>query len=65
MSHFPLPENLPPPIDDGAANHLTGLTIPPLQFSATDGSAVNLHTLDGFVVIYVYPRTGQPGQPLP
>jgi peroxiredoxin len=60
-----LPENLPVPQDDGAARHLTGMRLPDVALPATDGSTVNLSTLKGRTVVYVYPRTGRPGQALP
>ena len=60
-----LPENLPAPQDDGAARHLPGLKLPDLALAATDGSRVNLARLKSRTVIYVYPRTGRPGQALP
>ena len=60
-----LPDDLPIPQDDGAARHLTGAALPDLALPATDGSDVNLARLDGRTVVYVYPRTGRPGQPLP
>jgi peroxiredoxin len=60
-----LPDNLPVPKDDGAAKHLFGLRLPDLALSATDGTTVNLSRLAGRTVVYVYPRTGKPGQPLP
>ncbi len=60
-----LPENLPVPQDDGAARHLPGLKLPDLALAATDGSQVNLARRKGRTVIYVYPRTGRPGQALP
>ena len=60
-----LPENLPVPKDDGAAKHLFGLRLPDLALTATDGAAVNLSRLAGRTVVYVYPRTGRPGQALP
>jgi peroxiredoxin len=60
-----LPEDLPVPLDDGAARHLTGAKLPPLALAATDGSQVDLSRLTGRTVIYVYPRTGRPNQPLP
>lgn len=56
---------LPVPADDGAADHLAGRRLPSLELPATDGRAVNLATLRGRVVVYAYPRTGQPGTPLP
>jgi peroxiredoxin len=59
-----LPTDLPRPIDDGAADHLTGLALPDLALSATDGAAVNLAKLRGRTVVYAYPRTGEPGKPL-
>ena len=60
-----LPDNLPVPQDDGAARHLIGLRLPDIALAATDGAAVNLSTLKGRTVVYVYPRTGRPGQALP
>jgi peroxiredoxin len=60
-----LPESLPAPQDDGAARHLTGMRLPDISLSATDGTSVNLSNLSGRTVVYVYPRTGRPGQALP
>ena len=60
-----LPTEMPVPLDDGAAAHLTGAKLPALALNATDGSQINLSTLKGRTVVYVYPRTGVPGQPLP
>jgi peroxiredoxin len=60
-----LPEDLPEPQDDGAARHLTGSRLPSLALAATDGSRVDLSTLAGRTVVYIYPRTGVPGQPNP
>jgi len=60
-----LPDDLPVPVDDGAARHLAGLTLPDVTLAATDGSHVNLARLSGRTVIYIYPRTGRPGQALP
>jgi|SRR5699024_2967841 len=62
---FPLPSDLPKPVDDGAADHLTGTTLPDTALPSTDGSQVNLASLEGWHVIYVYPMTGQPGVALP
>jgi peroxiredoxin len=61
---FPLPENLPVPVDDGAAAHLDGSVLPDLALPSTDGTSVNLARLAGRWVIYVYPMTGRPGVPL-
>jgi len=60
-----LPDDLPVPVDDGAAGHLTGIAVPDLELPATDGSRVNLSRLAGRTVVYVYPRTGRPGQAMP
>jgi peroxiredoxin len=60
-----LPPDLPVPVDDGAARHLAGMKLPSLTLAATDGSLVDLSKLAGRVVVYIYPRTGVPGQPLP
>ena len=53
------------PQDDGAALHLAGLKLPSVPLAATDGSIVDLSQLDGRTVVYIYPRTGVPGQPPP
>jgi peroxiredoxin len=60
-----IPPDLPVPVDDGAASHLTGLALPDVALSATDGTQVNLSKLRGRTVVYVYPRTGEPGKPSP
>lgn len=66
MTSFPLPPDLPVPEDDGAADHLPGLTIPSLALPATSGGAIDLANLAaGLVVAYIYPRTGTPGEPSP
>jgi peroxiredoxin len=60
-----LPPNIPAPQDDGAARHLAGMRLPDLALPATDGAPVNLSALKGRTVVYIYPRTGVPGQALP
>jgi peroxiredoxin len=57
---YVLPEGLPVPVDDGAADHLTGSAIPDLVLPSSRG-AVNLRD---FEVFYVYPRSGRPGRDL-
>jgi peroxiredoxin len=57
---YVLPEGLPVPVDDGAADHLTGGTLPDLVLPSSQG-AVNVRD---FEVLYVYPRTGRPGRDL-
>ena len=53
------------PEDDGACDHLEGTDLPSVPLGATDGSSVDLAGLPGRTVVYVYPRTGVPGQALP
>jgi peroxiredoxin len=60
-----LPAELPVPVDDGGARHLTGLVLPALALAATDGSQVDLSKLGARTIVYIYPRTGRPGQALP
>jgi len=60
-----LPPSIPVPQDDGGALHLTGLKLPSVALAATDGKEVDLSKLAGRTVVYIYPRTGVPGQPLP
>src|SRR4051794_28352444 len=57
-----LPPELPVPVDDGAADHLPGMRMPDLALPSTQGEL----RLDGpgRLVLYVYPRTGVPGEPL-
>ncbi|HKJ59741.1 MAG TPA: peroxiredoxin [Halobacteriales archaeon] len=57
---FPLPDDLPEPEDDGAADHLPGATVPSISLPATDGEAIDLAALPGRVVVYAYPKTGRP-----
>ena len=60
-----LPADLPVPVDDGACDHLPGMRLPSLALPATDGTMIDLSALPGRSVVYVYPRTGRPEQPLP
>jgi len=64
---YRLPSDLPVPADDGAAEHLLGLTVPHLRFPATTGGELDLAELaSGRLVLFCYPRTGRPGvDPLP
>jgi len=63
-----LPPDLPVPVDDGAADHLPGLSVPHVRLPATTGGLIDLGEAasgPGRLVVYVYPRTGTPGQALP
>jgi peroxiredoxin len=63
VSHdvYTLPPDLPAPEDDGAADHLVGMELPPLVLESSRGP-VDVRDFD---VIYVYPRSGRPGVPPP
>ncbi|CAI1783790.1 Putative peroxiredoxin bcp [Serratia liquefaciens] len=54
-----LPDDLPCPVDDGAADHLVGMPMPALRFHSTFGERVDLSILPGRTVVYAYPRTGE------
>ncbi len=61
-----LPVGLPVPRDDGAADHLPGLLVPNLMFTASDGREIHLRELpEGRTVLYLYPLTGRPGIDIP
>jgi peroxiredoxin len=61
-----LPDNLPVPEDDGAADHLAGMPVPGIRLSVSDGTAIDLADLQpGRTIVYIYPLTGQPGVDLP
>lgn len=63
-----LPDNLPVPEDDGAADHLLDSKVPSVTLMATGDSAVNLAdeaSSGSWLVVYAYPQTGAPGQPVP
>jgi peroxiredoxin len=63
-----LPPDLPVPVDDGAADHLPGVELPPVVLPSTRGGLVDLAALaaeTATLVLYVYPRTGTPGEELP
>lgn len=75
MSHLSYPPDLPIPQDDGLCDHLVGLDIPknvllPLTPPGVDRSmpekiSVEQLSQDGPVVIFFYPRTGDPGENVP
>lgn len=57
-----LPAGIPAPQDDGATQHLVDMKLPSVPLAATDGTVVDLSALRGRTVVYVYPRTGRPGE---
>lgn len=62
---YELPKNLPVPRDDGACDHLTGMKLPPVRLRSTGGRDIDMSSLKGTTVIYIYPRTGRPDQEVP
>jgi peroxiredoxin len=66
VTDFPLPSNLPQPVDDGAGDHLRHTLMPQISLRSTGDRMVNLSELSApRTVIYCYPMTGVPGKPLP
>jgi peroxiredoxin len=65
VSLYQLPEGLPVPEDDGACDHLLGQMLPQLTLDSSQGP-VSLRALSmDRLVLYVYPRTGDPDNPAP
>ena len=62
---YSLPPDLPVPEDDGAADHLAGLVVPPVTLESTRGPLDLAELCAERAVVYVYPRTGKPGVPSP
>jgi peroxiredoxin len=63
---YTLPADLPAPLDDGAADHLVGMRVSRLELPTTDQRALDLaEAAQQLLVLYVYPHTGKPGEPLP
>jgi peroxiredoxin len=65
LNRLDLPAGLPVPQDDGACKHLPGMRIPELWLPSTAGDPVDLGQMRGRTVVYCYPRTGLPDQPIP
>ena len=62
---YTLPPDMPVPEDDGAADHLPGMQVPPVALPSTQGGEVVLAELPGHSVLFCYPRTGRPGEDNP
>jgi peroxiredoxin len=60
-----LPDDLPIPEDDGAADHLLDAAVPPVGLPATTGETIAVGALPGRTVLFCYPRTGRPDEELP
>jgi putative methionine-R-sulfoxide reductase with GAF domain len=62
---YSLPPDLPVPIDDGASDHLVGTAVPGLTLDSSQGPVGLAALAAERAVLYIYPRTGKPGQPSP
>ena len=62
---YDLPQGIPAPTDDGAADHLPGMRLPSVPLSSTSGGTVDLSALSEATVVYCYPMTGRPDRDLP
>jgi peroxiredoxin len=60
---YVLPEGLPVPEDDGAADHLPGADVPSVVLESSQGPVDVAELCAERGVVYVYPRTGKPGVP--
>ena len=66
QADFPLPPDLPRPVDDHAADHLRDMLMPQVSLRSTADKVVSLSNLKApRTVIYCYPMTGVPGKALP
>jgi peroxiredoxin len=59
-----LPPGLPEPQDDGATDHLPGMGMPALTLDSSMGPVDLAELAAQRAVIYLYPKTGTPGEPL-
>jgi peroxiredoxin len=62
---YTLPPDLPVPEDDGAADHLVGMMLPQLTLESSAGQVSFRELGLERLVLYIYPRTGRPGEPSP
>jgi peroxiredoxin len=64
---YTLPDDLPVPEDDGACDGIEGRRLADIELPATSGGDLRLRDLGagGTAVLFIYPRTGKPSEPLP
>jgi peroxiredoxin len=61
-----LPEGLPQPIDDGASDHLLGMTIPHMILPSTKDPALDLSKIHSrYKILYFFPMIVIPGKAVP
>lgn len=61
---YTIPDDLPVPENDGAADHLLDAVVPPIALKATTGERITVAELPGRTILFCYPRTGRPDEPL-
>lgn len=52
-------------MDDHKCDHLRGSTMPSVPLLSTEDKVVDVSKLKGYTVIFCYPRTGKPKEPVP
>jgi peroxiredoxin len=62
---YSLPEGLPVPVDDGAADHLPGARLPDVVLPSSVGKVALGELGRERLVLYVFPQTGPPDRPIP
>jgi len=64
---YTIPNDVAVPVDDGACNHLSGMSVPSMPLPSTANRSVDLAAVsdERRVVVYCYPRTGRPGEEPP
>ena len=60
------PENLPQPVDDGASDHLLGMTVPDFILPSTKEPALDISKINScYKVLYFFPMIAIPGETMP
>ncbi|KAF4548071.1 Redoxin-like protein 3 [Elsinoe fawcettii] len=65
MSHTTFPTDIPIPKDDGAVAHLQDTSLPSVSLPTTSSSSVDPSTFNDLSILFIYPRTGAPGEQIP
>ena len=60
-----LPEGLPAPEDDGAADHLRGASVPEVALRSTIGQTLTIAAGARPALVFAFPWAGRPGEALP
>ena len=65
MNLSSLQENLPDPTDDGGACQLLNSQLPKITLHAINRELINIGFISDYLVLYIYPMTGNPNKTLP